>query len=207
MARPIPTLEFERELFASGARIVAGMDEVGRGAIAGPVTIGVVAVDASVGAVPEGLADSKLMTIKRREAMVPVAKEWGLAWATGSATAEEIDKYGIMSALGLAGSRALAALGVVPDVIILDGNNSFLIEEDNGPRVVTRIKGDQNCASVSAASVIAKVERDALMTQLHEQFPHYGWSGNKGYGAAVHTGAIKTHGVTDLHRKSWNLSV
>ena len=207
MARPIPTLEFERELFASGARIVAGMDEVGRGAIAGPVTIGVVAVDASVGAVPEGLADSKLMTIKRREAMVPVAKEWGLAWATGSATAEEIDKYGIMSALGLAGSRALAALGVVPDVIILDGNNSFLIEEDNGPRVVTRIKGDQNCASVSAASVIAKVERDALMTQLHEQYPHYGWNGNKGYGAAVHTGAIKTHGVTDLHRKSWNLGV
>jgi ribonuclease HII len=207
MARPIPTLEFERELFASGARIVAGMDEVGRGAIAGPVTIGVVAVDASVGAVPEGLADSKLMTIKRREAMVPVAKEWGLAWATGSSTAEEIDKYGIMSALGLAGSRALAALGVVPDVIILDGNNSFLMEEDNGPRVVTRIKGDQNCASVSAASVIAKVERDALMTQLHEQYPHYGWSGNKGYGAAVHTGAIKTHGVTDLHRKSWNLGV
>ena len=207
MARPIPTLEFERELFASGARIVAGMDEVGRGAIAGPVTIGVVAVDASVGTVPEGLADSKLMTIKRREAMVPVAKEWGLAWATGSATAAEIDKYGIMSALGLAGSRALAALGVVPDVIILDGNNSFLMEEDNGPRVVTRIKGDQNCASVSAASVIAKVERDALMTQLHEQYPHYGWSGNKGYGAAVHTGAIKTHGVTDLHRKSWNLGV
>ena len=207
MARPIPTLEFERELFASGARIVAGMDEVGRGAIAGPVTIGVVAVDASVGPVPEGLADSKLMTIKRREAMVPVAKEWGLAWATGSATAEEIDKYGIMSALGLAGSRALAALGVVPDVIILDGNNSFLMEEDNGPRVVTRIKGDQNCASVSAASVIAKVERDALMTQLHEQYPHYGWNGNKGYGAAVHTGAIKTHGVTDLHRKSWNLGV
>ena len=174
MARPVPTLEFERELFATGARIVAGMDEVGRGALAGPVTIGVVAVDTSVGAVPEGLADSKLMTIKRREAMVPVAKEWGLAWATGSATAAEIDKYGIMSALGLAGSRALAALGVVPDVIILDGNNSFLMEEDNGPRVITRVKADQNCACVSAASVIAKVERDALMTQLHEQFPHYG---------------------------------
>lgn len=207
MARPVPTLEFERELFATGAHIVAGMDEVGRGALAGPVTIGVVAVNASVGPVPEGLADSKLMTIKRREAMVPVAKEWGLAWATGSATAAEIDKYGIMSALGLAGSRALAALGVAPDVVILDGNISFLMEEDNGPRVITRVKADQNCACVSAASVIAKVERDALMTQLHEQFPHYGWSGNKGYGAAIHTDAIKTHGVTDLHRKSWNLGV
>jgi ribonuclease HII len=207
MARPVPTLEYERELFATGARIVAGMDEVGRGALAGPVTVGVVAIDATVGAVPEGLADSKLMTIKRREAMVPVAQAWGIAWATGSATAAEIDKHGIMTALSLAGSRALTSLGVRPDIIILDGNNSFLMEEDNGPRVITRVKADQNCACVSAASVIAKVERDALMTQLHEQFPHYGWSGNKGYGAAIHTDAIKTHGVTDLHRKSWNLGV
>jgi ribonuclease HII len=81
------------------------------------------------------------------------------------------------------------------------------MEEAGGPRIVTRIKADQDCACVSAASVIAKVERDTLMTQLHEQFPHYGWEGNKGYGAAVHTDAIKTHGVTDLHRKSWNLGV
>jgi ribonuclease HII len=205
VARPEPTLDVEREFFAGGARIVAGVDEVGRGAIAGPVTIGVVAIDASVGDIPAGLRDSKLMTPKRREAMVPVAKEWGLAWATGSATAQEIDKIGIMSALGLAASRALQKLGVTPDVLILDGNSSFLVEEDNGPRVVTRVKADQDCACVSAASVIAKVERDALMTELHEQFPHYGWDGNKGYGAKVHTDAIKTHGLTDLHRKSWNL--
>ena len=205
MARPEPTLDVEREFFAGGARIVAGVDEVGRGAIAGPVTIGVVAIDASVGEIPSGLRDSKLMTPKRREAMVPVAKEWGLAWATGSATAQEIDKIGIMSALGLAASRALQKLGVTPDVLILDGNSSFLVEEDNGPRVVTRVKADQDCACVSAASVIAKVERDALMTELHQQFPHYGWDGNKGYGAKVHTDAIKTHGLTDLHRKSWNL--
>jgi ribonuclease HII len=92
-------------------------------------------------------------------------------------------------------------------VVILDGNTSFLMEEAGGPRIVTRIKADQDCACVSAASVIAKVERDTLMTQLHEQFPYYGWEGNKGYGAAVHTHAIKTHGVTDLHRKSWNLGV
>jgi ribonuclease HII len=207
MARPVPTLDTERELFASGARIVAGMDEVGRGAIAGPVMIGVVAVDASVTTVPEGLADSKLMTAKRREAMVPTVQQWAVAYATGSATAAEVDKFGIMAAMSLAGSRALAALGVKPDVIILDGNTSFLREEQNGPRVITQVKADQNCACVSAASVIAKVERDALMTQLHEQFPHYGWSGNKGYGAAIHTDAIKTHGVTDLHRKSWNLGV
>ncbi len=205
VARPEPTLDVEREFFAGGVRIVAGVDEVGRGAIAGPVTIGVVAIDASVGDIPAGLRDSKLMTPKRREAMVPVAKEWGLAWATGSATAQEIDKIGIMSALGLAASRALQKLGVTPGVLILDGNSSFLVEEDNGPRVVTRVKADQDCACVSAASVIAKVERDALMTELHQQFPHYGWDGNKGYGAKVHTDAIKTHGLTDLHRKSWNL--
>jgi ribonuclease HII len=205
VARPEPTLDVEREFFAGGVRIVAGVDEVGRGAIAGPVTIGVVAIDASVGDIPSGLRDSKLMTPKRREAMVPVAKEWGLAWATGSATAQEIDKIGIMSALGLAASRALQKLGVTPGVLILDGNSSFLVEEDNGPRVVTRVKADQDCACVSAASVIAKVERDALMTELHQQFPHYGWDGNKGYGAKVHTDAIKTHGLTDLHRKSWNL--
>lgn len=205
VARPEPTLDVEREFFASGARIVAGMDEVGRGAIAGPVTIGVVAIDATVGEIPTGLRDSKLMTPKRREAMVPIAKEWGIAWSTGSATAAEIDKFGIVSALGLAASRALQNLGVVPDVVILDGNTSFLVEEDGGPRIVTRIKADQDCACVSAASVIAKVERDTLMTQLHEQFPHYGWDGNKGYGAKIHTDAIKTHGLTDLHRKSWNL--
>jgi ribonuclease HII len=205
VARPEPTLDVEREFFAAGARIVAGVDEVGRGAIAGPVTIGVVAIDATVGEIPVGLRDSKLMTPKRRDAMVPVAKEWGLAWATGSATAQEIDKIGIMSALGLAASRALQKLGVTPDVLILDGNSSFLVEEDNGPRVVTRVKADQDCACVSAASVIAKVERDSLMTELHQQFPHYGWEGNKGYGAKVHTDAIKSHGLTDLHRKSWNL--
>jgi ribonuclease HII len=207
MARPEPTLDVEREFFANGARIVAGMDEVGRGAIAGPVTIGVVAIDANVGEIPTGLRDSKLMTPKRREAMVPVAKEWGIAWATGSATAAEIDKFGIVTSLGLAASRALQNLDIMPDVVILDGNTAFLMEEAGGPRIVTRIKADQDCACVSAASVIAKVERDTLMTQLHEQFPHYGWEGNKGYGAAVHTDAIKTHGVTDLHRKSWNLGV
>ena len=205
MARPEPSLTVERGFFASGARIVAGMDEVGRGAIAGPVTIGVVAVDSSVGDIPKGLRDSKLMTPKRREAILPDVFAWALEWATGSATAEEIDAHGIVSALGLAASRALGALGVRPDVVLLDGNNAFIVEEPNGPRVVTRVKADQDCACVSAASVIAKVERDALMTTLHDRFPHYGWAGNKGYGAKVHTDAIKTHGLTDLHRKSWNL--
>lgn len=209
MARPVPTLELERSLIGAGARTVAGMDEVGRGAIAGPVMVGVVVVDATVTEVPAGLADSKLMTPRRREAMVPIVTQWSIAWATGSASASEIDDLGIMGGLSLAASRALVAVrerfGVVPDAIILDGTTSFLVEEQGGPRVQMRAKADQNCASVSAASVIAKVERDALMTRLHEVHPHYGWNGNKGYGAALHTSAIREHGLTDLHRRSWNI--
>lgn len=207
MARPVPTLDVERAFIADGARIIVGIDEVGRGAIAGPVTIGAVAVDASHTSFPVGLADSKLLTPKRREAMEPLVREWGLACATGSATAAEIDRIGIVSALGLAASRALASLGVRPDVLVLDGNTPFLVEEPGGPRVVMRIKADQDCASVAAASVIAKVERDALMSRLHEEHPQYGWEGNKGYGAAVHTTAIREHGVTAYHRTSWNLGV
>lgn len=204
--RPVPTLDFERELISSGAHIVAGVDEVGRGALAGPVTIGIVAVDTSTGDVPVGLADSKLLTPKRRDAMVPLVQQWALAYATGSATAAEIDKFGIVSALGLAASRALASLGVVPDVLILDGNTPFLVAEPGGPRVIMRVKADQTCASVSGGSVLAKVERDAYMAELHQQFPQYGWDGNKGYGAAVHTDAIRSIGVTPYHRTSWNLT-
>ena len=207
MARPVPTLDVERALFDGGASIVVGIDEVGRGAIAGPVTIGAVAIDASFASFPDGLADSKLLTPKRREAMEPLVRAWALAHSTGSATAVEIDRIGIVSALGLAASRALAGLGLRPDVLIVDGNTPFLVEEAGGPRVVMRIKADQDCASVAAASVIAKVERDALMTRLHAEHPHYGWEGNKGYGAAVHTEAIRTHGVTAYHRTSWNLGV
>ena len=207
MPRPVPTLDVERQLFAGGARIVAGIDEVGRGAIAGPVTVGAVAVDASHTTFPEGLADSKLLTPRRREAMDPLVRSWALAHATGSATAAEIDRIGIVSALGLAASRALKALGTVPDVLIVDGNTPFLVEEPGGPRIILRVKADQDCACVAAASVIAKVERDAVMTALHASHPHYGWDGNKGYGAAVHTAAIRTHGVTEHHRTSWNLGL
>lgn len=181
------------------------MDEVGRGAIAGPVTVGVVVVDDRVGAFPTGLRDSKLMTPMRREAMVPLVHEWAVGHGIGSATAAEIDAHGIMSALGLAASRALAMLTVVPDVLVLDGTTSFLVEEPGGPRIITRAKADQDVACVAAASVLAKVHRDDAMTRLDAEHPHYGWASNKGYGAKVHTDAIAVHGLCDLHRKSWNL--
>ena len=203
---PIPTLETEQEFFSTGARIVAGLDEVGRGAIAGPVMVGVVCVDAGHVEVPEGLRDSKLMTPKRREAMVPVVEAWARSCAVGSASADDIDRIGIMGALSLAASRALAQLPEMPDVLICDGTTPFVVVEHGGPHVVTRVKADQQCASVAAASVVAKVRRDALMSELDALHPAYGWASNKGYGAAAHTRAIREHGLTDLHRRSWNIT-
>lgn len=206
MTRPVPTLDTEREFFGAGARIVAGLDEVGRGAIAGPVMVGVVCLDARHVSVPEGLADSKLMTPKRRDAMVPVVEAWARSYAVGAADAAEIDRLGIMGALSLAAARALSALPEMPSVLICDGTTPFVEPEPGGPRVVTRVKADQSCASVAAASVIAKVRRDALMCDLHALHPAYGWASNKGYGAAVHTAAIREIGLTDLHRRSWNIA-
>lgn len=205
MTRVDPTLDVERDLFAAGAHLVAGVDEVGRGALAGPVTIGVVCIGTSTTSIPDGLRDSKLMTPRRREAMEETVKTWSHSWALGEASAAEIDRLGIMGALSLAASRALAALPVTPDWVILDGTVPFVLEEQAGPRVMTRAKADRDCASVAAASVVAKVARDRLMSELHELHPAYGWEGNKGYGAAAHTAAIREHGLTDLHRRSWNI--
>ena len=205
MAQVVPTLDRENELFASGARIVVGVDEVGRGAIAGPVCVGAVAIGRDVTAFPDGLADSKLLTAKRRTALVPTIRSWAIASSIGWASAVEIDRLGIMGALSLAASRAIGDLGVDADVVILDGNRSFLADDPTGPRVITQVKADQTCASVAAASVVAKVARDDLMQSLDAQFPAYGWARNKGYGAAVHTTAIREHGLTEYHRQSWNL--
>ena len=206
MARIEPTLDIEQSFFARGARVLAGIDEVGRGALAGPVTVGAVAITPETADVPRGLRDSKLMTAQRREAMVPIIHEWAHAWSLGSATSDEIDRFGIMASLGLAASRALATLAIVPDVVIVDGNTAFIVAEPDGPEIVTYVKADQNIACVAAASVLAKVHRDAVMSELHHQFPHYGWESNKGYGAKAHTEAIQSHGVCDFHRKSWNLT-
>lgn len=213
MSRPIPDFATERALVNSGATFVAGMDEVGRGAIAGPVMVGVVVVDRDIvmsGEIPPGLADSKLLSEKRREALVDPVRKWCVSWAVGAAEATEIDEVGIMSALQLAGERALAQLSVHPDVVIVDGpldwlSNSSTTDSHRGPRVVTQVKADQVCASVAAASIVSKVHRDHLMVDLHEQFPAYGWASNKGYGSALHRQAITDHGACDFHRRSWNL--
>ena len=214
MSRPIPDLRTERELVDGGATFVAGMDEVGRGAIAGPVMVGVVVIDRNIvmhGDIPSGLADSKLLSEKRRVALVEPVREWCVSWSVGVAEASEIDAHGIMTALQLAGQRALSQLTVQPDVVIVDGPIDWLTENPargaaGDPRVVTQVKADQLCASVAAASIVSKVQRDQLMVALHEHFPAYGWASNKGYGSALHRGAIKEMGACDFHRRTWNLS-
>lgn len=205
MPKVVPTLDRENEFFSSGARVIVGLDEVGRGAIAGPVCVGAVAIGSDCTDIPEGLADSKLLSATRRTALVPMINSWAIATATGWASAADIDRLGIMGALSLAASRAIGSLGVDADVVIIDGDRSFLADDAHGPRVVTQVKADQTCASVSAASVIAKVARDELMQSLDSEFPVYAWASNKGYGAAAHTAAIREHGLTAHHRQSWNL--
>ena len=204
-----PTLEVETALHARGHRYVIGCDEVGRGAIAGPVAVGLAVVDAGVGAHPIGLRDSKMLAEKRREELAPLAASWALFTAVGLATADEVDRIGIIAALGLAGKRALVRLhelgaSVRESVILLDGSHDWLTPVLASPlAVTTRVKADADCASVAAASVVAKVHRDRLMIEADAVTPGYGWSGNKGYGSAAHFEAIARLGATDLHRRTW----
>ena len=206
---PVPSLRAERELFDGGASIVLACDEVGRGALAGPVSVGLVVIDASVRRMPAGLRDSKLMTEPRREAMAPKAAAWVRGWAVGEASAAEIDAIGIMACLGLAGARAFAALvAAEPDIddapLLLDGNYDWLSPSiERRARVVTRIKADRDCASVAAASVIAKVHRDGGMRRAHDETPLYGWDENKGYSSRAHFAAIDEHGPSGIHRMTW----
>lgn len=205
----VPTLRAERELFGAGAGVVLACDEVGRGALAGPVTVGLVLIDEGVRRMPAGLRDSKLMTETRREAMAPKVSSWVRAWAVGEASASEIDELGIMACLGLAGARAFATLASAEEAatgapLILDGNYDWLSAAiEHRARVTTRIKADRDCASVAAASVIAKVHRDGGMRRAHDELPLYGWNENKGYSTRAHFAAIGEHGPSELHRATW----
>ena len=205
----VPHLEVETALHESGVRFVIGCDEVGRGAIAGPVAVGLCVVEAGMGPFPVGLKDSKLLSEKRREAIAPRALEWVLFSAVGIASAQEVDSAGIIAALGLAGKRALVMLHeagatIRESVIVLDGSHDWLTPALSSPlRVITRVKADRDCASVAAASVIAKVHRDRLMIEADAAHSGYGWSGNKGYGSAGHFAAIARLGPTAFHRHTW----
>ncbi|TFD78481.1 ribonuclease HII [Cryobacterium psychrophilum] len=209
MAVSDPNLDVELAMLADGARFVIGCDEVGRGALAGPVGVGFVAIDASVTPIPAGLRDSKMLSEPKRELLAPLAAAWALHSAVGLASAQEVDELGIIACLGLAGKRALAQLhasgvDITGSVVLLDGSDDWLNKALKTPlTVVTRIKADRDCGSVAAASVIAKVHRDRLMIAADAVSPGYGWLGNKGYGSAEHMRAIARLGATELHRKSW----
>lgn len=204
----VPTLRTERE-FLAGSPMLLACDEVGRGALAGPVTVGLVLIDSGVRRMPAGLRDSKLLSEPRREAMAPKASAWVRASAVGEASAAEIDELGIMACLGLAGARAFAELAAVNELtaevpLLLDGNHDWLsVSIEHRARVVTRIKADRDCASVAAASVIAKVHRDRGMRSAHDERPLYAWDENKGYSSRAHFAALDEHGPSELHRTTW----
>ena len=194
-----PTHSVERSLRATtGARIVAGVDEVGRGAWAGPVTV--CAAITGLRRPPAGLTDSKLLTPKRRAELADELEQWGVTYALGHSSPEEIDDLGMTAALRLAASRALEALPVRPEAVILDGKHDYLGEPW---RVRTVIKGDQSCVAVAAASVMAKVRRDAMMAELDAECAAFAFSDNAGYPSPVHRAALEELGPTRHHRMSW----
>ena len=207
-----PTLDVERELFAAGASCVIGVDEVGRGAIAGPVVVGVSLIRA-VTDFPVGLRDSKLISAKKRESLVEPVREWVAAVELGETSASEIDEFGIVSALTRAGERAFAKLAMngvdlTGGVVLLDGTHNWLKGGLLPPLDIrVRAKADRDCAVVAAASVCAKVYRDSMMVQLAGKDDTYGWASNKGYGSEGHFEAIRAHGSTPLHRTTWLRSV
>ncbi len=215
---PAPSLREERALLRAGHHRVAGVDEVGRGALAGPVSVGVVVVTAATRSAPQGLRDSKLLTAEARGRLAPRLRRWATAWAVGHAEPEEVDDLGVLRALRLAGSRALALLEHRPDAVVLDGDYDWLQRPEApaacaglpgsvgpAPAVRPRVKADLRCAAVAAASVLAKVERDALMARRAVMHPAYGWERNKGYSAPEHLAALAEHGPCAQHRLSWRL--
>ena len=196
----VPTLRLERKLWAAGDEVVVGIDEVGRGSWAGPVTVGaVVAPNEHI----KGVRDSKLLNEIKRNAAALDVRSWAKAIGIGHASHTECDLLGMTAALRLAAERALDQIriaGYIADRIILDGKHDYL---GLGSKVRTVIKGDQTVLSCAAASVVAKVTRDAMMADEAEHYPHYGFDSNRGYPALVHRTALEGYGPSSIHRRSW----
>jgi ribonuclease HII len=188
----------QRELHSRGYAVVAGVDEVGRGALAGPVSAGAVVL--SIDALPRGLDDSKRLTPERRERLAAVLSEVADAWAVAHAPAHVIDAIGIVAATTHAMRGALDALGMDLDHVFVDGTALPLEHE------CTYVpKGDRHVASIAAASILAKVERDRLMAEMGGHYPGYGLAENKGYGTVPHSEAIRDMGPSPIHRRSFGL--
>ena len=196
-----PDLTLEKRFWQSGLHLIAGMDEAGRGALAGPVTVGAVILTKSprLSRTLSGVRDSKQMTPGQRDRWAAVIREIARAWSLGWASAEEIDSLGISAATRLAAERALAALTIVPDALLTD----FRLNPDTDIPLTSLVKGDQKSLSIASASVLAKTARDALMRELDAQFPEYGLARHKGYGTASHRMAIERLGHSPAHRKTF----
>jgi ribonuclease HII len=200
---------YEEESYARGFTSVAGVDEVGRGPLAGPVMAAAVILPRGY-AHPE-IKDSKLLTANQRERLAAVIREIATGWAIGAVEAEEIDRLNILQATLLAMVKALAGLKAKADCVLIDGNQTipwalFQTGEFLSGRSLyqrTIIKGDQSCVSIAAASIIAKVARDDAMIRLDRQYPEYGFADHKGYGCDVHFEALRRHGPSPVHRQSF----
>lgn len=214
-SKTYPTLETETRIFERGNRFVIGIDEVGRGAIAGPVAVGLCLIDKlnpGLNAWPEKLQDSKLMTPKSRSEIASSLSDWVSGHQVGYASNSEIDHSGISEALRLAASRALEELLSVSSrkeiaehgaVILLDGSQNWLGNIAAGLEVELLVKADTTCVSVAAAAVLAKVSRDSLMENLDKEYPEYGLAGHKGYASGAHISALRSHGPSAIHRITW----
>lgn len=190
-------------LFADGCRLVGGVDEVGRGAWAGPVSVGVAVLDATaIAAMPEGLRDSKALSPSQRARLYPLLAAVCAAFAVGHASPAECDALGMTAAQALAARRALAELPHEPDALVVDGRHDFTGHR----RAVVAIGGDRTSVAVAAASVLAKVTRDALLVEAAARFPGYGLERNKGYASLEHRRAVALLGMTPIHRQSWTFA-
>ena len=189
--------EIENGIYSDEIKIICGVDEAGRGPLAGPVCAAAVILPRDL-EIP-GLTDSKKLTDKKRRELMPVIKEKAVAYGMGFASETDIDEINILQATFLAMQRALDQLAVKPDLALIDGNR----EKDFGLPVKTVVKGDSLSANIAAASVLAKVTRDDIMVALAEEYPQYGFEIHKGYGTKVHYAALTEHGPCPAHRKSF----
>lgn len=189
--------EIEDSHFEKGVKLVCGVDEAGRGPLAGPVCAAAVILPPYV-EIP-GLNDSKKLTDKRRRELFPIIKEQAVAYGIGLASHEEIDEINILQATYLAMERALAQLSVKPELALIDGNRA----KDFGLPVETVVKGDSRSASIAAASILAKVTRDDLMLHAAEEYPQYQFDVHKGYGTKAHYAALTEHGPSPIHRMTF----
>ena len=186
--------EIEDEYYSDGCSVICGVDEAGRGPLAGPVCAAAVILPKHL-QLP-GLNDSKKLTDKKRRELYPLIKEQAIAWGIGFATHQEIDEINILQATYLAMERALEQLTVKPDLALIDGNRA----KDFGIPVRTVVKGDSISANIAAASILAKVTRDDLMLQMAEEYPGYGFEVHKGYGTKAHYEALRSRGPCAIHR-------